>query len=364
LKFRVFSIRWKIIFLFAAAILLASMCVTVLIRLAQNLGQSNRHGFLYNLLQGLKSSIGVFPLSVLAVLALFLLFFFLLSRESILYMEEISRALHQISRGNFDIKIRQGSSDELGELGENLKTMAARLKQLMAEERAAERSKNELITSVSHDLRTPLTSIIGYLELIEKDTGSDMDGLRRNAGIAYQKSLQLKKLIDDLFEYTKVRQGGLSLKPARLDLKELLGQLAEEFVPVFQAAEMACRMKLPEEDCFVMADGDLIVRVFENLISNAVRYGRAGKYVDLEVTRSENWISSAVFNYGHPIPPRDLSRIFERFYRVEGSRSEQAGGSGLGLAIAKSIVDLHHGTINARSDADRTVFEVRLKNAP
>jgi signal transduction histidine kinase len=111
-----------------------------------------------------------------------------------------------------------------------------------------------------------------------------------------------------------------------------------------------------------MADGDLIVRVFENLISNAVRYGRGGKYVDLEVTRLNDWIAAAV-NYGNPIPPRDLSRIFERFYRVEGSRSEQAGGSGLGLAIAKSIVDLHHGTLIARSDTERTVFEVRLRRS-
>jgi signal transduction histidine kinase len=363
LKVRIFSIRWKIIFLFAATIFLSSVCVTVLIRLAQNLGRSNRHGFLYNLLQTLKTSIGVFPLSVLVGLAIFLFFFFLLSRESILYMEEISRALHQISQGNLDIQIRSGSSDELGELGENIKGMAARLKQLMAEERAVERIKNELITSVSHDLRTPLTSIIGYLELIDKDAGSDLDTLRRNAGVAYQKSLQLKKLIDDLFEYTKVSHGALSLKPVRLDLKELVGQLAEEFVPALQAEGMEYRLKLPVDNCFVVADGDLMVRVFENLVSNAVRYGRAGKFVDLEVSHAGDWIAATVINYGNPIPPGDLLRIFERFYRVEGSRSEQTGGAGLGLAIAKNIVGLHQGTLTARSDVGRTIFEVRLKSA-
>lgn len=334
-----------------------------LVQLVYALGRSNREGLLFLGLKFLQQHIGVIPLSLLAGFAFFVLFFFLLSRGSILYLEEISRALHDISLGNFSVNIRTRSKDELGELGENIMHMAARLKQWMAEQKEAERSKYELITSVSHDLRTPLTSILGYLELIEKDGSHDIAALRHNVGIAYQKSQQLKKLIDDLFEYTIISHGTLHLKLDRIDLKALIGQLAEEFVPVFQAAGMEYRLVLPEEECYVMADGDLLVRVFQNLVSNAIRYGRSGKFVDLKICRAEECLVASVMNYGRPIPPNDLSHIFERFYRVESANSNQAGNAGLGLAIAKNIVDLHHGTITALSNSDKTIFEVRLRRA-
>jgi signal transduction histidine kinase len=361
LKVRVFSIRWKIICLFGASIFMSAICVTGLVQLAHSLAHSLRWGVVFQALRILQRNIGEIPLSLLAGFAFFILFFFLLSRESILYLEEISRVLHEISLGNFNASIRAGSRDELGELGENIMQMAARLKQWMAEEKEAERIKHELITSVSHDLRTPLTSILGYLELIEKDGSNDIAALRRNAGIAYQKSQQLKKLIDDLFEYTTVSHGMLQLKLARIDLKALIGQLAEEFVPVLQAAGMEYRLLLPDDDCFVMADGDLLVRVFQNLVSNAIRYGRTGIYVDLKISRTEEWLAALVINYGNPIAPDDLTHIFERFYRVKSSDSDQIGSTGLGLAIARNIVNLHLGTLTAISDAEKTIFEVKLK---
>jgi signal transduction histidine kinase len=357
---RIFSIRWKIIVLFGISIILSTISVLGLVQLVYALGSSDREGPLFQALKILQRSIGVVPLSLMAGFAFFVVFFFLLSRGSILYLEDISRALHEISLGKFDVRIRTRSRDELGEVGENIMQMAARLKQWLIEEKEAERSKNELITSVSHDLRTPLTSILGYLELIERDGTGDIATLRRNAGIAYKKSQQLKKLIDDLFEYTTVSHGTLHLKLERIDLRALFGQLAEEFVPVLQAADMEYRLSLPEEECAVTADGDLLVRVFQNLISNAIRYGRSGRYVDLKIIRTEKLLVASVINYGNPIAATDLSHIFERFYRVESDSSEQTGCAGLGLAIAKNIVDRHHGTITASSNAEGTVLEVSL----
>jgi signal transduction histidine kinase len=361
---KIFSIRWKIIILFGASILLSTVSVLGLVQLVYALGRSDREGLFFQALKILQRNIGVVPLSLMAGFAFFVGFFFLLSRGSILYLEDISRALHEISLGRFNVRIRVRSKDELGEVGDNIMQMAARLKQWMAEEKEAERSKNELITSVSHDLRTPLTSILGYLELIERDGIGDIAALHRNAGIAYRKSQQLKKLIDDLFEYTTVSYGTLNLKLERIDLKALLGQLAEEFVPVLQAAGMEYRLTLPEEECAVTADGDLLVRVFQNLVSNAVRYGQSGKYVDLEINRTDEWLVASVINYGNRISSTDLSRIFDRFYRVKSDDSEQPGCAGLGLAIAKNIVDHHHGNITASSSDERTVFEVRLQHAP
>lgn len=352
--------------LFGVSILMSIISVMGLGQLAYELGRSDRAGFLFRALKLLQREIGVVPLSVLSGFAFFVLFFFLLSRGSILYLEEISRALHEIARGNFGVTVRARSGDELGRLGANILQTAERLKQWMADQKEAERSKNELITSVSHDLRTPLTSVLGYLELIDKDESSDIALLRRNAAIAYHKAQQLKELIDDLFEYTRVSHGALALRLAEIDLKALLAQLAEEFVPALQGAEMEYRLALPEADCRVMADGDLLVRVFQNLLSNAICYGRSGRFVDLEMHRSGRWVVASVINYGAPIAPRDIERIFERFYRIyrsDGARQDQAGNAGLGLAIAKSIVELHHGSIAVRSSDERTVFEVRLSEA-
>lgn len=360
---RIFSIRWKIIALFGVSILMSIISVLGLGQIAYELGRSDRAGSLFRVLKLLQREIGVVPLSVLAGFAFFVLFFFLLSRGSILYLEEISRALHEISRGNFGVTIRPRSSDELGRLGGNIMQMAGRLKQWMADRKEAERSKNELITSVSHDLRTPLTSVLGYLELIDRDTSGDVAVVRRNARIAYEKAQQLRKLIDDLFEYTTVSHGAPSLRVAEIDLKALIGQLAEEFAPVLQTAEMEYRLTLTQDDCRVTADGGLLVRVFQNLLSNAVRHGRSGKLVDLTVSRDGEEVVASVTNYGAPIAPNDLGRIFERFYRSADSHQDPTGNAGLGLAIAKSIVELHQGSISARSNAERTVFEVRLKSA-
>ncbi|MBN1939904.1 MAG: HAMP domain-containing histidine kinase [Candidatus Aminicenantes bacterium] len=362
MRLKIFSLRWKIIALFGASILLSLFCVTTLIQLVHQVGVNNRTSSFYLLLKNLQTRVGVLPLGAIAGFAFFILFFFFLSRSSLLYMEKISRTLQQISLGKLDVVLPPRSQDELGELAENINRMASRLKAALEEERNAERTKNELITSLSHDLRTPLTSILGYLELIGQGRETDSAALRRYADIALQKSRQLKTLIDDLFEYTSVRQGQLKFQPTRIDLRELLAQLREEFAPTFQTEERTCLLSAAETQYPVRADGDLIVRVFENILSNAVRYGRRGGVVDIDLSRDGAWSVVRLANTGNPIPAGDLPRVFDRFYRSEASRSEESGGSGLGLAIAKSIVDLHGGRIAVKSAADRTVFEVRLKS--
>lgn len=353
------SLRWKMIFFFIASILLAVAGVFLLLLLALYLSAIS--DFFRGVFNALRWSIGELPTMILTGCILFLIFFFTLTKGSIRYLEEISVALGQIAGGDFDIQIPKRSNDELGELAENINQMTRRLKQSIEEERNAERAKNELITSVSHDLRTPLTSILGYLDLIDSDQYRDEVELRYYVKIAYQKSQRLKKLIDDLFEFTRVSFGGMKAKPELIDLGELLEQLAEESVPLFREAGMEYRLSVPREKVIVLADGDLMVRVFENLISNGIRYGRTGKYLDLDLAKDGAWAVVRVANYGEPIPQGDLSHLFERFYRVEKSRSGETGGTGLGLAIAKSIIDLHQGRISAYNDPDRTVFEVRLQ---
>lgn len=342
------------------SIILSAASSAAAVYLLYSIGVNNRSSIIYTRLYIMRMAFGVLPPAIVFGIILFIVFFFLISRPSITYLEEISRSLQDISLGNIDQAIPRRSSDELGDLAENINRMTARLREALEEERAAEQNKNDLITSVSHDLRTPLTSILGYLELIEDDKCRDEVELRQWVSIAYDKAGRLKKLIDDLFEYTRVSHRGFRMHKQRINLKELLEQLVEEFVPQLQEAGVQCRLSAQQAEYYAMIDPDFIVRVFENLIDNAIRYGQEGKRIDIELTAENKYLVIRVINLGSPIPASDLPNIFERFYRVEKSRSVKTGGTGLGLAIAKNIVESHDGEISAYSYQDRTIFQVSL----
>jgi signal transduction histidine kinase len=274
------------------------------------------------------------------------------------YLEEIRNGLREIAKGNFDTDIPVQSGSQLGEVAESINQMSRQLHQSILEERNAEKTKNDLITGVSHDLRTPLTSILGFLEVIEEDRYQDEVELRYYVNIAYEKAQNLKKLIDDLFEYTRINNG-LPLDIREIDMAQFMRQLIEEFVPALEKSGMECKLAA-EEDLVIRADGAQLVRAYENLITNAIRYGESGKRIDITVRSDGNQVSISFTNYGDPIPERDLPFIFDRFYRVEASRSKQTGGTGLGLAITKSIVEVQGGEIRVRSDRKRTIFETRF----
>lgn len=249
-----------------------------------------------------------------------------------------------IAKGNFDRKIETADIPELAELSDHVNEIVGRLKKSIEEERLAEQAKKDLITNVSHDLRTPLTSIIGFLGLIEQDKYRDETELRYYVQTASDKANTLNKLLDDLFEYTRMQNRGLQLKKEPINLGEMLGQLAVQFDIQFKSAGMDCRLFLPEQYLMVYADGYKLARVFENLITNAIKYGGEGRYLDIFAKENETSILVEVVNYAHGISSMDLPFIFERFYRVEKSRSDSDKSSGLGLAIAKAIVELHDGT--------------------
>lgn len=282
-----------------------------------------------------------------------------LSSEWDHYLAEISRGLQEIAGGRFDHQIPEIAGNKLGEVALSINRMSMQLKHSIAEERKAEKTKNDLITGVSHDLRTPLTSILGFLEVVEEDRYLDEVEMRYYIHIAYEKSLSLRRLIDELFEYTRINNG-MPLELSELDIAGLLCQLEEEFVPITENAGMEIRLHVQEGEFKIQADGGLLVRAYENIIANAIQYGRAGRYIDIDIARDGDVLVVRIQNYGDPIPERDLPFIFDRFYRVEGSRSKQTGGTGLGLAIAKSIIDVHGGSITAHSSKKATWFETRF----
>lgn len=304
-------------------------------------------------------------LYVLLGIAVFSVSFLLLQHKFIAYMADISRAMQNISEGDLNTAVDVIGDDELSQMAASLNKMAEDIRELMDKEREAERTKNELITNIAHDLRTPLTSIIGYLELLSgngKVTAAPAPEVQKKyIDIAYTKAKRLEKLIEDLFGFTKMTYGKVSMKVSQVDIIKLLSQLLEEFYPSFADKNLTYELTSNVPAQIISADGSLLARLFDNLINNAIKYGADGKRILVNVRGEEEFVTVSITNYGYVIPETELSLIFNKFYRVEQSRSSSTGGTGLGLAIAKNVVDMHGGSIQVASDLNGTVFTVRLK---
>jgi len=293
-------------------------------------------------------------------IGIFTVTFLLLQEKSMRYISRISDAMRSISEGDLNIMVDIEGDDEFSVMAASLNKMVGDLRSLMDKEREAERTKNELITNIAHDLRTPLTSIIGYLELLSGETKLDPEVQKNYIGIAYVKTKRLEKLIEDLFGFTKLNYGKISMHVSKVDVVKLLSQLLEEFYPSFVDKNLSYELQSNVPAQVISADGNLLARLFDNLINNAIKYGADGKRILVKVHGSEELVTIQVINYGYVIPEEELPLIFNKFYRVEQSRSTNTGGTGLGLAIAKNIVDMHGGTIEVTSDLSGTVFTVKL----
>ena len=300
--------------------------------------------------------------------------FFKLIDFTIEYIRKLRRSIQQVTSGNYGVQCEVEYDDELGSLAANInvlsKTLLAKEKEsekLKEKERAAldiernaERQKNELITNVAHDLRTPLTTIVGYLELIKDDTALSKEDVHKYSGIAYEKSIRLQKMMDDLFEFTKLDNADIKLNKSMINLSGLIMQMTDEFYPSFKDCNITPIVDLPEENIYVQGDGQLLARVFDNLISNALKYGYHNTDLKIEVSGDEKYATVKVINHGDTIAPEDIPLLFNKFYRTDSSRNSKTGGTGLGLAITKNIVDLHHGDISVTSDDQITTFIVKF----
>lgn len=295
--------------------------------------------------------------------ATFVFMFYWLTKRKTKYIEELAQGLLEISKGNLDYRVNAKSRDELGLLATNINYMAEQLHIKNEEERRAEKTKNELITNVSHDLRTPLTLIMGYLRLLKDNNYENKQQADNYLNIAFSKSEKLKVLIDDLFEYTKLSNEGVKLVQERVCINELLEQLLEEVVSFAEENDVTIKRAFTQEKLYAVVDPDKIIRVFENLLTNAIKYCFKPSQIKVLMYRELQHVKICVINRGEPMTAEEIDRLFDRFYRVEESRSSETGGSGLGLAIARSIVDYHGGEIYAESDSDEIRFWVKLKLA-
>lgn len=303
--------------------------------------------------------IGDINFFLIVFIPLSIMFFFFLTRPYLKYFDEISNGIHHLANGDFSNQVRVSSNDEFGYIAREINVASEKLKEAVERGDFAESSKDQLIVNLAHDLRTPLTSVLGYLDLILKDENLTKEQIKHFSTIAFTKSERLEILIDELFEITRMNYGMLQIEKRSIDISELLIQLDEELYPLLEKKGLEARLNM-DSHLPINGDGKLLARVFENLLTNAIRYGYDGKFVDVNGYIESEEIVVQIINYGDSIPEEDLPYLFDMFYTGDKARSEQQGGTGLGLFIAKNIIEQHEGTISAESNVIRTIFEVRL----
>ncbi len=299
-------------------------------------------------------------MALLVLIDIGVLWWRLLRRYHLYQLDHIIGELHYIAQGHLDHRIPFRVNGNQQHVITSVNALVDTITQAMQEERASEKSKDELITNVSHDLRTPLTSIIGYLGLIEDHQYQSEEDIVKYSHIAYDKAKQMKNLVEDLFEYTKVQQHGAPVNLMTVDLGQLLEQVGASFELEADKKGIAINVSCEPTPLSITADPEKLGRLFSNLVANALKYGHGASYIHLTAKQLGEKVVITVADDGEKIPAESVKNLFERFYRVESSRNKATGGTGLGLAIVQSIVELHHGSVTARSDDQETAFVVTL----
>ena len=268
--------------------------------------------------------------------------------------------LKYIAQGHYEIRIPQTDLGEMDEVVSSINHLVDSTVRAIEEERRIEKSKDELITNIGHDIRTPLTSVIGYLGLIENQQYHSQEELARYAHVAYRKAQQMQSLVQDLFTYTATRQTTTEISPVQVQVLRFMEQLVADFELSAREKTIELRLDIRPKNLVASFDVDKMARVFHNLLSNALKYGIGAHYIELLAYQEEDYIYFKVKNDGQPLDQSELEDIFQRSYRADQSRSANQPGTGLGLAIVRNIVELHHGRVYAEVEGKETIFTIEI----
>ena len=293
---------------------------------------------------------------VVAIVAIFLILLFLLFRWLTKYFREINLGIDNLLAED-EKKIHL--SPEMLPFEYKLNTVKQKLKEQKEATALAEQRKDELMMYLTHDIRTPLTSLISYLSLLEEESNKADQEQAKNIHIALDKAYRLDKMVNEFFEITRYHSKQIKLKKQSVDLYYMLIQLRDEFLPSFSLRNNTVSLDF-DENTTIYADPEKIARVFGNILKNAVEYSYPHTKITVSAIQAENHIVITFQNKGKTIPAEKLSSIFDKFYRLDEARISDTGGTGLGLAIAKEIILLHGGTIEAHSENETVTFTVKL----
>ena len=288
--------------------------------------------------------------------ALFVLTALIFSAVTLHNFDKTWRSLSALFNDDEEIRSFSRSFSDLEITLKDMKHEVYRSRMLAAE---SEARKNDLVMYLAHDLKTPLTSVIGYLSLLQESPELSTAQRAKYVGIALEKANRLEMLINEFFEITRFNLQQITLERNRIDLGMMVLQKADEFYPMCRERELEISVEIPQR-IVMLADADKLARVLDNLLKNAVTYSYRGTVIRVGAQRRENNVMIRVRNECDEISPEKLARLFDKFFRADAARTSASGGSGLGLAIAKQIVELHGGTITAKSTPEHTDFTVVL----
>jgi signal transduction histidine kinase len=277
------------------------------------------------------------------------LFSRIISRSVLVPLDELNRATESIAKGDLDFVIKYKRNNELGRLCQAFETMRDKLKASIEERLASERQRKEMIGVISHDLRTPISSIKGYVEALQDGMARDEEQFQRYLKVIHDKTNRLDALIDDLFLYSQMELGNLKMNLELADSRVMLEDIMNSVSMDLENETMEMVVKRPFPSVWVRADIKRINQVVDNILQNAVKYAENCGVIEVMATVDDGYLEISISDNGIGIAREDLSHIFELFYRGEKSRSRHYGGTGLGLAICKNIVEQHGGKIWAES---------------
>jgi two-component system sensor histidine kinase VanS len=288
---------------------------------------------------------------------LLLIFYFVLARMT-RYFNEVNRGIDQLLEEP-DGEIRLSS--ELDSIAAKLNQIKSNLEKRQQDARDAEQRKNDLVVYLAHDIKTPLTSVIGYLSLLDEAADMPEEQRQKYIGLTLEKAYRLEQLINEFFEITRFNLQSIVLNQEKINLTFMLQQMSDEFYPLLASSGKQIVVH-SQENISLWGDADKLARVFNNILKNALAYSYPNTVIEICAVQQGENVEISFTNRGAPISPQNLERIFEKFFRIDASRSSHSGGAGLGLAIAKEIVKAHGGAIRAESNEQLTRFTVTLPN--
>ncbi len=353
------ALSLRILTHFFIAIMVYSTIMLVLFLVAKEFfGQFIWHGneLLYGLLNVIDNNYVMFFVIIFGFGYLIIFLYYWM--KTLGYLENIIKATELMYK----------EKEQLIELPTELKEVENQMNQIRIDigqkERAAkeaEQRKNDLVVYLAHDLKTPLTSVIGYLTLLRDENQISQELREKYLSISLDKAERLEELINEFFEITRFNLTNLTMELSKVNLTRMLEQIVYEFKPQLMEKNLSCVIDA-SPNITIRCDVNKMQRVFDNLIRNAINYSFSDQTIKISAVQSEEGIRLSFRNHGNTIPPEKLERVFEQFYRLDTARTTKTGGAGLGLAIAREIVELHKGRISANSKDDIIEFIITLPN--
>jgi two-component system sensor histidine kinase VanS len=361
LKRKVFSQMFLIVFATAATVILLRFVIQINFSVGDSIVQFLKNTFYLRDREAVTISHLLFLNNIEVItLIVILIFLVILLKFSISwftkYFDEVSAGMDKLAEESYDKIIL---SPELDFMENKLNQIKNNLEKQKKAALDAEQRKNDLVVYLAHDIKTPLTSVIGYLSLLDEAPDMPPEQKAKYVGITLEKANRLEQLINEFFEITRFNLQTIVLNKEKINLLFMLQQMADEFYPMLTPLEKQVSVNVPE--VFTLwGDADKMARVFNNILKNAIAYSYENSVIDISAKQQDKNIVITFTNQGNPIPQAKLETIFEKFYRLDSARSTNTGGAGLGLAIAQEIVSAHDGTISVESNTENTTFTVKI----